>query len=736
MTTLHTDQYTSFIAPSLGTTTFAAVFCIVVHTILTLMPLRRGALTAAGVTRDINQSCTGAGSVVAPTALPAAQTVASAKSSIGVDAAARAECVLEVAEAQHQDVSKSGSWYERADAAVEGNKNHYSTLCLGGKNSNRFGVKSVQADNECTDDWDGTLRVVLLSLLILMLLLVVTLWTILISTHHRDAVDDLMLQLANSTDTMLEASLVSARTMVKQATNIWQFTGAPVTALTSVSVWQVPILEGFQSSTSLRFATTAGLEQTTLKMNGSIPEIRVLSREFYGGSNDVCLKEYLSDGVTAGTTPDNCLYDPRFSKWFQAGRRSTLSGSDYAFLVEELYMMGTNSGTDWGTGVLGLGYVTKCVRGGFAGVWAGEFTLDSVGEYLAQLKDNLHGTILVASADPTGAQDGYLIASSSASVKSIVPCLTTPDYFVSSAAKMITAEYSNFSSAAEKVLRDKTVVKTQRSSISSGLLNVISLARGQLYSKVDRMCDIMFTFALVGVSAFLWLAHLQHKHRESRIVDFEASAQRDLGIESIAETDRGNPESELISIYDQIVQLVQPQVTMLEWSVRNDIEKNGVVDVEAAVTKKMRALATEFLKDSNAGRDASTHIKLLMMPYTVCHHLWIWTQFGLHSTLFNAAAISGVILELFCEGQDWDQSTLYVIQCVIVMALGIDVWIHAALQFTSTRPVIHGSKHTFQAGTLNSIFLVPTLWLLLSVCTLSSKYYYCDSQPCIWKHYL
>ena len=29
------------------------------------------------------------------------------------------------------------------------------------------------------------------------------------------------------------------------------------------------------------------------------------------GCSDACLKEYLSDGVTAGQTPDNCNYDPR-----------------------------------------------------------------------------------------------------------------------------------------------------------------------------------------------------------------------------------------------------------------------------------------------------------------------------------------------------------------------------------------------------------------------------------------
>lgn len=47
-------------------------------------------------------------------------------------------------------------------------------------------------------------------------------------------------------------------------------------------------------------------------------------------------------------------------------------------VVESLYKMGASSGMDWDTGQLGIGVVTKCVRGSFVGVWASEFTLDSV----------------------------------------------------------------------------------------------------------------------------------------------------------------------------------------------------------------------------------------------------------------------------------------------------------------------------------------------------------------------
>ena len=51
-----------------------------------------------------------------------------------------------------------------------------------------------------------------------------------------------------------------------------------------------------------------------------------------------------------------------------------------------------------------MGVAAKGGAGGFTGVWAAEFTLDSVGDFLLQLKDGFHGAIYVASADATGFQ--------------------------------------------------------------------------------------------------------------------------------------------------------------------------------------------------------------------------------------------------------------------------------------------------------------------------------------------
>lgn len=75
--------------------------------------------------------------------------------------------------------------------------------------------------------------------------------------------------------------------------------------------------------------------------------------------------------------------------------------------------MGTAAGFEWDDGQLGVGVVTRLVRGSFVGAWVADFTLDSMGVYMAAIKADLHGAIFVASADITGQQDGYLISSSS-----------------------------------------------------------------------------------------------------------------------------------------------------------------------------------------------------------------------------------------------------------------------------------------------------------------------------------
>ena len=121
----------------------------------------------------------------------------------------------------------------------------------------------------------------------------------------------------------------------------------------------------------------------------------VLSQVFLGNGN-ACLRTYFADGVTVdATNPEDCHYDPRFTEWYIAGRENPGSGASQATVVGSLYTIGA-------TDKLGMGVAIKCVRGEFAGTWAAEFVLDSVGAFMSQIKEGLHGTIFIASADPSG----------------------------------------------------------------------------------------------------------------------------------------------------------------------------------------------------------------------------------------------------------------------------------------------------------------------------------------------
>ena len=183
-----------------------------------------------------------------------------------------------------------------------------------GKGAGHHGNTGVQVANkqntgeELVNFVPPIVYISLAVLLVILVVLIMTLWTILVSSQHKLAVDDLMLQLINSTDTIFEASLVDALKAVKEATNTWQLTGAISTGseLTRMSSWSAPLLRDFQSSAglgALRFATTTGLEQST---NSTTKGIRVLAREFRGASGvassdsaeDACLTEYMADGIT------------------------------------------------------------------------------------------------------------------------------------------------------------------------------------------------------------------------------------------------------------------------------------------------------------------------------------------------------------------------------------------------------------------------------------------------------
>ena len=109
---------------------------------------------------------------------------------------------------------------------------------------------------------------------------------------------------------------------------------------------------------------------------------------------------------------------------------------------------------------------------------------------------------------------------------------------------------------------------------------------------------------------------------------------------------------------------------------------------------------------------------------------------GLYSLLFNAAPIAGVVFEVTFGSKDEDPTFLYVIQGLIVFAIGFDALMNAALEFMTARPVKLGAQCGFYKETIISIIVVPTLWLLLCAAILSSHAYDCTAFPCRSKHYV
>ena len=188
---------------------------------------------------------------------------------------------------------------------------------------------------------------------------------------------------------------MSATVFASQAERIWYFTGAPTSNLSTMNTWTVDMMSDFYSSSpkmaALRFGTTEGLEQAA---NGTSDGIQVLSRN----SSAACLVAYLADGITVDAAyPSNCHYDPRYTDWYIHGRHlATAANEDKVTSLYVVHQQGVHT--------LSAAVVEKAttINGTLAGVWAAQFALNSVGEYLTKLKAGLDGSLFVLSTDETG----------------------------------------------------------------------------------------------------------------------------------------------------------------------------------------------------------------------------------------------------------------------------------------------------------------------------------------------
>ena len=116
--------------------------------------------------------------------------------------------------------------------------------------------------------------------------------------------------------------------------------------------------------------------------------------------------------------------------------------------------------------------------------------------------------------------------------------MLTGNSFISDAAGAIYEKYNNtFSDASNRVvLRDHNIVTTMTANITSGLVNVASLSRyvspqpnsftaqltdlagadhrGQLYSKIESMSNLIFSVAAIGLTILLSLSYRQARRRK------------------------------------------------------------------------------------------------------------------------------------------------------------------------------------------------------------------------------
>ena len=90
---------------------------------------------------------------------------------------------------------------------------------------------------------------------------------------------------------------------------------------------------------------------------------------------------------------------------------------------------------------------------------------------------------------------------------------------------------------------------------------------GQLHSQIDRMCDTMFAFAIIFTTVLLWLTKMQNDRLESKkedFLEFEAESKQDDANQKLQDQqdDAINTTTEVEAVYEEIVQLVQPQASV------------------------------------------------------------------------------------------------------------------------------------------------------------------------------
>ena len=272
----------------------------------------------------------------------------------------------------------------------------------------------------------------------------------------------------------------------------------------------------------------------------------------------------------------------------------------------------------------------------------------------------------------------------------------------------------------------KDVIKTQGGSLAPWLLNIVVLGWGQLNSKVDRMLDTLFLVILLGITGLFILLCAQYR-RHARWVAAHDSESIDEEIQTAEE------QADADNDYDSIATEVRPWVIQLEGVLRmamvSDEPEMSSEQIEVAVSVRMQGLAARFLQKAQNYHDATAEIAVMLKSGGSNRLLFVLNTFG---TFGNPAAVLGIIVEVVCEADSWNENVLFMLQGGLVACLGLDMLntaIHAlAVLSMQSQPQLtaHSARH---------FFIVPVVWLLLVTASFSSHSYYCDGL-CQAKHYV
>ena len=196
---------------------------------------------------------------------------------------------------------------------------------------------------------------------------------------------------------------------------------------------------------------------------------------------------------------------------------------------------------------------------------------------------------------------------------------------------------------------------------------------------------------------------------------------------------------------DEIVSEATPHLHLLEEHIRNSFteEFESIDQREVVLSRQMREHAMGFWIDGQAGYDATTRLKVMILPSRLSAVLTALLPFfhaGPSTTITNLALVSGILLEVVVDSLgDAENTAAYTIQCLIVMWLGIDALIYSIYSFVASRSILScGAATHYQIGA-DEMFegvVSPIIWMMLVLSSFSSHTYSDQDWHCQMKHYL